>query len=36
MEGTTLATRQKALALHLDASKYGTFAEVGGGQEVGG
>ena len=33
MDGT-LTTRQKALALNLDASKYGTFAEIGGGQEV--
>src|SRR5260221_9567792 len=34
MDGVTLTTRQKALALNLDASKYGTFAEIGGGQEV--
>src|SRR5690242_18876212 len=27
-------TRQKALALNLDATRYGTFAEIGGGQEV--
>lgn len=27
-------TRKKALALNLDASTYGTFAEIGGGQEV--
>src|SRR5262244_518705 len=30
----TLTTRQKALALNLDARNYGTFAEIGGGQEV--
>jgi hypothetical protein len=29
-----LGTRQKALALNLDATTYGTFAEIGGGQEV--
>src|ERR1700722_10348800 len=34
MEEATLTTRQKALALNLDASKYGTFAEIGAGQEV--
>ena len=34
MDGTTLTTPQKALALNLDATKYGTFAEIGGGQEV--
>jgi hypothetical protein len=27
-------TRQKALALNLDGSRYGTFAEIGAGQEV--
>jgi hypothetical protein len=27
-------TREKALALNLDATRYGTFAEIGGGQEV--
>ncbi len=27
-------TRQKALAINLDATTYGTFAEIGGGQEV--
>jgi hypothetical protein len=27
-------TREKALGLNLDASTYGTFAEIGGGQEV--
>src|SRR5258706_4389114 len=34
MDTATLTTRQKALALNLDAGKYGTFAEIGGGQEV--
>src|SRR6266581_60224 len=34
MESTASSTRQKALALNLDATKYGTFAEIGGGQEV--
>ena len=34
MDGAILTTRQKALALNLDATKYGTFAEIGGGQEV--
>ena len=28
----TLGTRQKALVLNLDATTYGTFAEIGGGQ----
>jgi hypothetical protein len=27
-------THQKALAINLDASRYGTFAEIGAGQEV--
>ena len=31
--GTTTA-REKALALNLDATRYGAFAEIGGGQEV--
>src|SRR5262245_18950336 len=31
---TTPTARQKALAINLDASTYGTFAEIGGGQEV--
>src|SRR5258707_8495794 len=34
MDTATLTTRQKGLALNLDATKYGTFAEIGGGQEV--
>jgi hypothetical protein len=29
-----LTTNQKALTINLDASKYGTFAEIGAGQEV--
>jgi hypothetical protein len=29
-----VGTQQKALAINLDASKYGTFAEIGAGQEV--
>lgn len=29
-----LTTPQKALTINLDASKYGTFAEIGAGQEV--
>lgn len=29
-----LGTTQKALAINLDSSKYGTFAEIGAGQEV--
>jgi hypothetical protein len=28
------SVHQKALRINLDASKYGTFAEIGGGQEV--
>ena len=34
MDGAASRTRQKALALNLGATKYGTFAEIGGGQEV--
>jgi hypothetical protein len=34
MDDPATTTRQKALALNLDATKYGTFAEIGGGQEV--
>src|SRR5580698_7494622 len=34
MDEAAITTRQKALALNLDATKYGTFAEIGGGQEV--
>jgi hypothetical protein len=29
-----LSTQEKALAINLDATKYGTFAEIGAGQEV--
>ncbi|HWB21167.1 MAG TPA: hypothetical protein VG711_12775 [Phycisphaerales bacterium] len=32
--GSTLSTREKALAMNLDTSTYGTFAEIGAGQEV--
>jgi hypothetical protein len=34
MGDTVLNTRQKALALNLEATTYGTFAEIGAGQEV--
>jgi hypothetical protein len=34
MEALPTGTRQKALALNLDKSKYGTIAEIGAGQEV--
>jgi hypothetical protein len=34
MDNAASSTRQKALALNLDATAYGTFAEIGGGQEV--
>jgi hypothetical protein len=34
MDFPTPSTRQKALTLNLDARSYGTFAEIGGGQEV--
>src|ERR1700722_14452337 len=30
-----LTTNQKALTINLDVPKYGTFAEIGAGQEVG-
>lgn len=33
-ESLTPGTQQKALAVNLDNSKYGTFAEIGAGQEV--
>src|SRR3954466_11828572 len=29
-----LSTNQKALRINLDAKRYGTFAEIGAGQEV--
>lgn len=31
---TTISTPQKALEINLDESKYGTFVEIGAGQEV--
>jgi len=34
MDTPAPTTRQKALALNLDGRTYGTFAEIGGGQEV--
>jgi hypothetical protein len=34
MDRSDSTTRQKALAINLDARTYGTFAEIGGGQEV--
>lgn len=34
MERQKLDTHQKALQINLDPSKYGTFAEIGAGQEV--
>src|SRR3954466_11297005 len=34
MDASTPTTTQKALALNLDGRAYGTFAEIGGGQEV--
>jgi hypothetical protein len=34
MESTLLDTHQKAVQINLDRSKYGTFAEIGAGQEV--
>jgi hypothetical protein len=34
MEQPTPTTRQKARTLNLDGRTYGTFAEIGGGQEV--
>ncbi|HEX5397941.1 MAG TPA: TonB-dependent receptor, partial [Verrucomicrobiae bacterium] len=34
MSEPRLSTGQKALQINLDAKKYGTFAEIGGGQEV--
>ena len=35
MEQKTSDTHQKALQINLDPSKYGTFVEIGAGQEVG-
>ena len=34
MNGDKLNTGEKALQINLDAKKYGTFAEIGAGQEV--
>ena len=34
MEEEDLAVERKALRINLDSSKYGTFAEIGAGQEV--
>jgi hypothetical protein len=34
MENTRLDTHQKAVRINLDNTKYGTFAEIGAGQEV--
>ena len=34
MSEKILSTDEKALAVNLDDSKYGTFAEIGAGQEV--
>ena len=34
MDSNRLDTHQKALQVNLDNSKYGTFAEIGAGQEV--
>ena len=34
MEREIYSTKHKALSLNLDSSKYGTIAEIGGGQEV--
>ena len=34
MVSAAATTRQKALSLNLDGTTYGTFAEIGAGQEV--
>ena len=34
MKDPTASVQQKALRINLDASRYGTFAEIGAGQEV--
>ena len=34
MQSNRLDTQQKAIQINLDNSKYGTFAEIGAGQEV--
>ena len=33
-ENKLLTTNRKALTINLDDAKYGTFAEIGAGQEV--
>ena len=33
-QSTKLDTREKALDINLDSGRYGTFAEIGAGQEV--
>ena len=34
MAERTLSTHDKALRINIDAARYGTFAEIGAGQEV--
>src|SRR5512143_465425 len=34
MDSMSPGTAQKALSINIDASRYGTFAEIGAGQEV--
>ncbi len=34
MDGERIGTSQKALSVNLTRPKYGTFAEIGAGQEV--
>src|ERR1043166_9976113 len=34
MKNENVSTHQKALQINLDQTKYGTFAEIGAGQEV--
>jgi hypothetical protein len=34
MEPTQLDTHHKAVQINMDKAKYGTFAEIGAGQEV--
>ena len=34
MQSTVVDTYQKAVQINLDNTKYGTFAEIGAGQEV--
>src|SRR5262245_18984839 len=35
MQDEQLTTTQKALRINIDGTRYGTFAEIGAGQEVG-